>query len=230
MFGRPKPVVFEPYGRRRSRWAVPRWLVLLLTGAAIGAGGLFYVQERHLPPRLTAAEGAELRASFEQVTSERARLASELDATAKRLAAALADKQHLGNELAASRESTDRLRHVVSSVVDALPPDPRGGAVEVRAARVTVDGGALAYDVVLTRDSAGGKPLTGVMQLLLAGSSARGAPGNATLEPIAISVERYESVRGRLPLPDGFTPRQATVNVLDRVDGKLLGKRVVFVR
>ena len=229
MFGKSKPVVFEPYGRRRSRWGLPRWLVLLLAGIAIGAGGLFYLQERYLPPRLSAAETAQLRTSFEQVSAERTRLANELEDTTKRLDAAVADRQRLDDELTASRESTEGLRQVVASVLDALPPDPRGGTVEVRAARFTVDGDALAYDVLLTRDKSG-KPLNGVMQLLLAGTSTRGAETTAALKPVAISVDRYESVRGRLPLPDGFTPKQTTVQVLDRPDGKLLGKRVVYVR
>ncbi|HUG24930.1 hypothetical protein [Piscinibacter sp.] len=229
MFGKSKPVVFEPYGRRRSRWPLPRWLVLLLLGIALGAGGLYYAQQRYLPPRLSAAETAQLRTSFEQVSAERTRLANELEDTTKRLDAAVADRQRLDDELTASRESTEGLREVVASVLDALPPDPRGGAVEVRAARFTVDGGALAYDVLLTRDKSG-KPLNGVMQLLLAGTSTRGAETTAALKPVAISVDRYESVRGRLPLPDGFTPKQTTVQVLDRPDGKLLGKRVVYVR
>src|SRR5207245_3247326 len=114
--------------------------------------------------------------------------------------------------------------------VSSLPPDPRGGAVEVRAARFSVDGGALAYDVVLTRDRAGNRPLTGVMQLLLTGTSPRGLETTTSLKPVAISMGAYESVRGSLPLPEGFKPRQTTVTVLDRVDGKLLGKRVMYVK
>jgi hypothetical protein len=230
MFGRSKPVVFEPYGRRRSRWSLPRWLVLLLVGTAAGAGGVVFVQERYMAPRLSAAESARLRNAFEQADNERQRLSGELGDTAKKLDAAIGDKKRLADELSATRENTEHLRQVVSSVVASLPPDPRGGAVEVRAARFTVEGGALAYDVVLTRDRPGGKPLTGVMQLQLTGTSARGADTTTALKPVAISVGAYESVRGSLPLPDGFKPRQTTINVLDRADGKLLGKRVMYVK
>jgi hypothetical protein len=210
---------------------MPRWLVLLLSGIAIGAGGVVFVQERYLPPRLSADASTRLRTSFEQAESERLRLNSELGDTAKRLEAALSDKKRLADELGASRETAVRLREVASSLAASLPPDPRGGAVEVRAARFTAEGGTLAYDVVLTRDRAGSKPLTGVMQLVVTGaSSGRGADTTATLKPVAISVGDYESVRGRLPLPDGFKPRQTTINVLDRVDGKLLGRRVMHVK
>jgi len=230
MFGRSKPIVFDPYGRRRSRRSVPRWLVLLLTGIAIGAGGVLFVQERYLPPRLSADASAKLRTSFEQAENERLRLKSELGDTAKRLETALNDKKRLADELSASRETAERLREVASSVVASLPPDPRGGAVEVRAARFAAEGGALAYDVLLTRDRAGSKPLTGVMQLVVTGASGRGADTTATLKPVAISVGNYESLRGSLPLPEGFKPRQTTINVFDRVDGKLLGRRVIYVK
>ena len=60
MFGSPKPVVLS-YGARRQRWRPPRWLVLLLSGIVIGAAGLWFVQERYLPPRLSASETARLR-------------------------------------------------------------------------------------------------------------------------------------------------------------------------
>ena len=230
MFGRSRPVIFEPYGKRRSRRSIPRWLVLLLSGIAIGAGGLVLVQERYLRPRLSADASAQLRASFEQADAERLRLKSELGDTAKRLEAALNDKTRLADELSASRATTEHLRELASAVVASLPPDPRGGAVEVRAARFTAERGALAYDVVLTRERAGGKPLTGVMQFVVTGASARGADSTATLPPVPVSVANYESVRGSVPLPDGFKPRQTTINVLDRVGGKLLGRRVINVK
>jgi hypothetical protein len=230
MLGQFKPIAFEPYGKRRARRLLPRWLVLLLTGIVIGAGSVVLVQERYLPPRLSAEASAELRKSLEQAETERLRLKSELGDTAKRLETALADKNGLVNELTASRETIERLREDVASVVASLPSDPRGGAIEVRAARFTVEGSALTYDVVLSRERADGKPFVGVMQLTVAGESGRGAENSITLKPVAVSVGKYESVRGILPLPEGFKPRRTTINVLDRVDGKRLGMRVMHVK
>jgi hypothetical protein len=111
-----------------------------------------------------------------------------------------------------------------------LPPDPRGGAVAVRAARFEVDGGALVYDVVLSRDRAGGKPFEGVLQFVVAGAPLDGPERTVKLDPVPISVGRYESVRGSVPLPDGFKPRQTTVQVLDRPGGRLSGMRVLYVK
>lgn len=229
MFGSSKPVVIDRYGRRRGR-LVPRWLVLLLFGIAVGAGGVVLVQERYLPPRMSAAETTQLRQSFEQADSERARLKTDLAATTKRLDAALSDGKSGAGELAASRQTVERLRESLAFVAEALPPDPRGGSVEVRAARFSFAPGKLDYDVLLYRDKAGGKPLAGVVQFVLAGDSARGTATTVTTKPVAVSVGRHEGIGGSVALPEGFRPRQATVNVLDRVDGKPLGMRVMYVK
>ena len=229
MFGQSRPVVLNRYGRR-SRWSVPRWLVLLLTGIAIGAAGIIVVQERYLPPRLSAAESTELRQSFDQADKDRVRLKAELADTTKKLATALDEKKRLTSDLTASRDTAAGLRQVASSLVSALPPDPRGGTVEVRSARFTVEGGALVYDLVLTRDRGTSKPLSGVLQLSVSGTSERGVDTTAALKPIPVSIGAFESLRGSAPMPDGFKARQATVNVLDAPGGRALGKRVMYVK
>ena len=231
MLGTFKPVAFDPYARRRSRRFLPRWLVLLLAGVAVGAGGVLLVQQRFLPPRLTADESTALQASLEQTEAERLRLESAFGDTKTRLDEALAERKSAADRLAANDRTIEQLRADVSALMAALPPDPRGGAVEVRAARFTVNDGTLAYEVLLTRAQPGDKPLAGVMQVVLAGEPSRGGADNSvTLEPVAVSVDRYESLRGSLRLPSGVRPRQVTVNVLDRVDGKRLALRVVKVR
>jgi len=229
MFGRAKPVVFDSYGHRRSR-RVPRWLVLLLSGIVIGAGGVLLIQERYLPPRLSAGESAALVTSFEQVDAERQRLQTALADTTRQLDAATAEKTQATEELAASRRTAEGLRADLLAVVDALPPDPRDAPIAVRAASFSVEGGALSYDVLLSRDRGTGKPFEGVMQLTVAGESGSGTERAVPLEPVKVSIGRVESLRGSLPLPEGFTPRQTTIHVLDRPDGKRYGMRVIRVR
>jgi hypothetical protein len=69
-----------------------------------------------------------------------------------------------------------------------------------------------------------------VLQFVVAGEPGRGVPASVVTDPIAITVGRYESVRGDVPLPESFRPRQTTVNVLDRAGGKVLGRRVLNVK
>ena len=230
MLGRSRPIPFNPYGRRRSGFRLPRWLVLLSIGVGAGVAGVIVVQERYLPPRLSAAESVKLTESFNQADADRLRLKAELAETAKLLEATRAERQALADELATSRVTTTQLRDDVSSVVASLPPDPRGGSVEVRAGRFSVKAGLLAYDLVLTRERAAGKPMAGVLQLVVAGEGARGADTSVPLKPIVLLIGSHQVVRGSVPLPEGLRPRQATIQVLDRAGGKLLGMRVILVR
>jgi hypothetical protein len=230
MFGQSKPVVFDRYASRRPRRRVPRWLVLLLLGAAAGAAGVVVVQERYLPPRLSASESSKLRSSLEQAQGDRSRLQDELAATTRRLEGALAERKSLAEQLDASRQAVQRLHADVSSLVAALPADPRGGAVQIRAARFESGPGKLSYDIVLSRERAGAKPLSGVMQLVVAGAGKRGSESSVKLQPVAVSLGSVESLHGDFELPEGFDPRQATIHVLDRPAGKLLGMRVMLVK
>jgi hypothetical protein len=222
--------MFDSLGSRRPRRRVPGWLWLLAGGLLAGAAAVIAVQERYLPPRLSAGESAALRQSYEQADGDRLRLKAELVQSQQRLQAALAEKGTLGDELSSSRAAAERLREDLAAVVLALPPDPRGGSVEVRAGQFNTRGGALDYQVVLLREGSPRKPLSGVMQLTVAGESAGGTPTTLALKPIALNLGSHEVLRGSLPLPEGFKPRQTTVQVLDRTAGKLLGMRVLLVR
>jgi hypothetical protein len=230
MFGRSKPVVLN-YGRRRNDWRPPRWLVLLALGVAAGAGGVWLAQEKFLPPRLSAQASADLRSAFEQADAERKSLKTQLATTTQQLEAAQATGKRQSEELAAPRAAAQKLRDDMTALIAALPPDPRGGAVEVRTARFAVQGNALAYDVVLTRDAAAAaKAMNGVMQLNVLGLNARGAETTVAIKPVDVSLEGHALVRGSAALPEGVRARQVTVQVLDAPGGKPLGMRVMTVR
>lgn len=231
LFRRNGPVVFEPYayGRRR-KWAVPRWLLLLLAGIAIGAGGLFYVQEEYLPPRLTPEESQQLQARVGELDAERARLQAALDKATGDARGAQTEGERLAADLAGARASIERLQKDVALFGDVMPPDPRDGAIGVRGARFANDGGQLAYHVLLMREHNGKRPFKGVMELVVAGERASGRSETITLDPVEVSLAGYQHLTGKLPLPEGFAGRQVTIRVLDRAGGTLQGMRVFNVR
>lgn len=230
LFRRDGPVVFErhAYGGRRSR-SVPPWLLWLLAGIVVGAGGLFYAQEEYLPPRLTAAESQQLQARVGQLDAQRQRLQGALEKATAEAKAAQDGSERLAAELADARQSVERLRADLALFDEVLPPDPRGGAVGVRAAKFANDGGRLAYHVLLTRERKGGKPFAGVMELAVAGDRA-GRNETIDLGPVEVSLAGYQHLRGSLPLPAGFAARQVTIRVLDRTGGAMQGMRVINVR
>jgi hypothetical protein len=229
MFGQSKSVSFEPYGRRR-RSGFPRWLALLLIGLLIGAAGVIVVQERYMPPRLSADASVRLRNAYDKADAERQRLKGELDDIGKQLAGALADAKTKAEEAAAVRASVDHQREDTSFLIASLPPDPRAGDdVQVRAVKFDAQPGTLAYDMVLTRERAT-KPLPVVMQFVVAGDTARGSETTVTLKPVTLSVGSQEIVHGSVSMPTGFRARQVTIQILDHVGGKFLGMRVMLVK
>lgn len=225
-----KPVPFEPAGYRRSRGGLPRWLVLLLVGLAAGAGGVLYVQAYHLPPRLSAEAGERLRVALEQAEAEQKRLSAELADTQRRLAETVAQKDGAAAEHASSRTTIDALKRDIATLVDALPPDPRGGSVAVRGGDFSLRDGKLDWALVLSRAArANAAPLPGVLQFVVAGQSASGSERSVTLAPVALQLGAHQVLRGSTALPEGFRPRQTTVQVLDRPGGAQLGMRVLLV-
>lgn len=230
MFSRSRAVTFSRYDQRRSRWRLPRWLWLLLAGTALGAGGVIYLQEKLLPPRLSADESARITTAFETAEAERLRLAQTQSQLNLQLAAAIDARQKQVAELTAGRATIERLQGDLAAVVDALPPDPRGGAVAVRAMRFAHSEGQLAYDVALSRERAAGRPLAAVMQLVVTGDAPGRGETAVTLPPVALTLGALAVLRGSLPLPTGFRPRQTTLRVLGGAGGALLGMRVALVR
>jgi len=232
MFGRFKPVTFDPYAsrRRRSLFRLPRWLVLLLLGIAGGAIGVIVAQERYLPPRLSAADTVQLRTAYERADADRTRLKGELEAATQQLKGTAADRDQLKEALATSKGNVDTLRADIGALVGALPPDPRGGSIEVRAGQFAVKSGALSYEIVLTRDKGGAKPIPAVMQLIVSGDSAKGSDITTSLKPVSLTIGAHEVVRGSQPLPDGFRAKQATIQLLDRVGGRPMGMRVMLIK
>ena len=91
-----KPVAFEPYGRQRSSWRLPRWLVLLLLGVAAGVAGVMVVQERFLPPRLSAPEARRCASGWRWPSRIAIARAADLAATTQRLDAVVAERKASG--------------------------------------------------------------------------------------------------------------------------------------
>ncbi|MDE2147034.1 MAG: hypothetical protein KGJ24_10150, partial [Burkholderiales bacterium] len=213
------------------RWRPPGWFWLLLFGAGAGAGGVLFVQQRYLPPRLSAEASAQLRGDYAQADAERLRLRAALAQATRELASARAEAQSLAQAEAASRAAVAQLQGDLAAAVDALPPDPRGGAVAVRAGQFTAAGGRLAYALVLSSARlAAGKTQPALLSLTVSGQAASGSEGSVALAPVALALGRQAVARGSLPLPAGFRPRQVAAQVLDHAGGQLLGSRVLLVK
>jgi hypothetical protein len=229
MFGRSKPVVFDPYRGRRGRRGLPGWLWSLIAGLAIGAAGVVWAQQRWLPPRLSATESTQLRERFAQADADRSRLQTELAAAARQSEQTRTERDMAQQERDALAARVSAFDADLDFLVDALPPDPRGGPVAVRAARFEVRQGALRFRLALSHERAGGRPLDAQLRVSVTGVSGRGADTRVDLPPTDLSIAPQHVTNGELPLPAGFTPRQAAVRLVDRA-GATLGQRTLLIR
>jgi hypothetical protein len=232
MFGNSnKPVVFNRgYSRRRN--GVPKWLQLLLGGIALGVFGFWFAQEKLLPQRLSVSESNKLRGDFDKANTERSELKAQLTTTTTQLQAAQASVQKQAQELIAPRAEAQKLRSDLDALIAALPVDPRGGAVEVRAARFSPQAKGLDYDIILTRPGkeAATQPFKGSLQFEVLGLTPRGAETRVALKPVDFSMPAHTLLRGTVSVPEGVRPSQVTLRVLDAPNGKMQGMRVMYVR
>jgi hypothetical protein len=227
MFGRSKPTVFKPvsYQRQRKPLRIPKWFLLLLLGVAAGSSGLWYIQENYLPARLSPEESDKLRADLDVANRERQQLKSELKQTSDKLSATETEGKKAQNDLAASRQTSERLQKDLSQFVLALPPDPRGGPIGIRAASFEPGVGQLSYNVIFTRQRKGDDVFKGVMQLVVTGTRS-GRIETHPLTVVQMALESYQQVSGNLTLPDGMVPREVSVRVLRSAGGELQSMRV----
>jgi hypothetical protein len=218
MFSKSSSSSFKPtpYGRRpRSSRIVPRWLILLLFGVALGAGGLFYVQEKYGPERITLEHATQLRNDLSRVENDRQSLQSRLTGAEEQLGTARARADKLASELQATQASFQRLQADMELFEEVLPPDPRGSALGIRAARFGTQGNGLTYHVLLTRADRPNNTFNGEMRLAAEGRTANGSNMTIDLAPVKVALGRYQHLRGTLQMPEGFVPRQITVRVMD---------------
>ncbi|ANY15095.1 membrane protein [Bordetella pseudohinzii] len=217
MFGRSQKPVFRPSlyqpGKRSRR--LPRWLVLLLIGIGLGAGGVLFLQANYGPQRLTVEQSEQLHTELSAANVERQRLQSQLDEAITQRDNNKSTHEQLTADLAQARSRIQAFNQELALFQDAVPPDPRGGDIGVRSARFKRETGALDYQILIMRDNDTGTPFQGSIELLIEGNYPNGRRDRITPDAIPLSLARYDHAVGKLATPDGFVPRSVTIRVLD---------------
>lgn len=221
-----KPSVYQP-GKRSRR--MPRWLVLLLIGIVLGAGGVLFLQTNYGPQRLTAEQSEQLHSELSAANLERQRLQSQLDETRAQRDASQTASQQQTTELAQARSRIEALTQEIAIFQDAVPPDPRGGDIGVRWGEFRQQAGQLGYQTLIMREKEGGQTFQGAVTFEVSGNYKNGRRDNVTSEPVAIKLDRYTHAQGSMALPEGFTARTVTVRVID-AQSRQQAMRIYYVR
>lgn len=209
---------------------MPRWLVLLLAGIVLGAGGVLFLQTNYGPQRLTVEQSEQLHSELSAANLDRQRLQGQLEEVTQQRNAARATHEKLTADLAQSRQQIQELNKDLALFQDAIPPDPRGGPIGVRSATLARAPGQLNYQVLIMRDKdTTGVPFKGSVQFAVAGRYPNGREGSVTPDALPLSLDRFENLTGTLQLPDGFIATAVTIKVLDPAD-KQQAMRIYYVR
>lgn len=231
MFGSSKHNVFRPtaYGSARRPRRIPRWLVLILTGIVLGAGGLLFLQKSYGPTRLTVEQSEQLHYDLNSVNLDKQRLQSQLNQSNHDLTAARSQLTTQSSQLKQAQDEIAKLNKDISLFVDVMPEDPRGTSPGIRAANFTANNATLNYQVLVMQDKNKADAFNGTMELLAEGSYPNGKRATITLAPVDFTVQRYVHLVGSADLPAGFRPYVITVHITNQVTKKISATRIIRV-
>lgn len=231
MLGSKRPV-FKPtaYGHTRRKRRIPRWLVLMITGMVLGAGGLLFIQKSYGPPMLTVEQSQQLHDELNSAKSENQRLQS-------RISVAEREREESLTEVAAIRSRQERHDSIVTALekdielfANAMPADPRGTSPGIRAAELINQDGQLNYNILLMQDNNDAPEFKGTMTFNVKGRYPNRRTGHVDLDPIEIQLGRYVHAQGTVALPDGMTATQVTIQVYPEGSERAAAMRIINVR
>lgn len=232
LFSSNKRVVFQPtaYGSTRRRRGVPRWLMLILTGIVLGAGGVLFLQASYGPTRLTAEESQRLLQDLNSANIDKQRLQSQLNQQTSDLEKARNTVTSANEHREQAQARLQPLQDDIQMLLKDIPADPRGTSPGIRAVDLTSQPGTLNYQILIIQDEPSAPTFEGKITLVVEGRYANGRTNTVTLDPIDFSVDQYKYVKGAVPLPDGLTGRQVTIRITQGDETRLSATRTIRVR
>ncbi len=232
----PKRPTFKPtpYGYTRRSRGIPRWLLLLITGVILGAGGVLFLQRSYGPQRLTVEQSEQLRTDLNTANLESQRLSAEAEKIRAQIKQARQDQQEQAARAEQLRKQAADMEAGVASLIQAIPPDPRGTSPGIRGADMVARDGGVDYRILLIQDLPEGQTeaptLRGQIRLIAQGSYPNGNAAHVELATQPLDMGRYIVVEGRAELPNkAFRPRQVTIQVMAEGSDKIIATRTFHV-
>ncbi len=232
----PKRPTFKPtpYGYTRRSRGIPRWLLLLITGVILGAGGVLFLQRSYGPQRLTVEQSEQLRSDLNTSNMESQRLSIESEKIKTEIKQARQDQQEQAARAEQARKQTADMEAGLASLIQAIPPDPRGTSPGIRGADMVARDAGVDYRILLIQDLPEGRSevpaLRGRIKLIAQGAYPNGNTGYIDLAEQPLDMGRYIVIEGRAELPNkAFRPRQVTIQVMGEGSDKVIATRTFHV-
>lgn len=221
-----KPSVYET-GRRRKR-GMPRWMMILLTGVIIGAGGFWFLQTNYGPTRITVEESQQLNQQILTLNQEQYALQARGEELAQNLQQREADNSRLLTQHETDTQTIERLNEEIDLLKRAIPQDPGGTPVGLRHANLVASLGKLDYDLLLMKRDSDAQDFDVIIESYVEGRYRNGNAGRTTPEPFEATVGTMTQLNGELVFAEGqrtLTATSVTFTVKDAATGEVLGRR-----
>lgn len=231
MLGSKRPV-FKPtaYGHTRRKRRIPRWLVLMITGMVLGAGGLLFIQKSYGPPMLTVEQSQLLHDELNSAKAENQRLLSQITLAERERDDSLTQVDSIKDRLERHDSIVSGLEQDIQLFANAMQADPRGTSPGIRAAELVNAEGQLEYTILLMQDKDDAPEFKGTMSFNVMGRYPNGRTGYIDLDPIDIKLGRYLHAQGSVDLPSGMTARQVTIQVYPEGSQRAAAMRIINAR
>ena len=231
MLGSKRPV-FKPtaYGHTRRKRRIPRWLVLMITGMVLGAGGLLFIQKSYGPPMLTVEQSQLLHDELNSAKAENQRLLSQITLAERERDDSLTQVDSIKDRLERHDSIVSGLEQDIQLFANAMQADPRGTSPGIRAAELVNAEGQLEYTILLMQDKDDAPEFKGTMNFNVMGRYPNGRTGYIDLDPINIKLGRYLHAQGSVELPSGMTARQVTIQVYPEGSQRAAAMRIINAR
>lgn len=220
-----------PYGYTRRSRGIPRWLLLLITGIVLGAGGVLFLQRSYGPQRLTVEQSEQLRMDLNTANLENQRLNTESKTLRQDLGKAQAAQKDQSAQVEQLRKHAADMEAGVASLIAAIPPDPRGSSPGIRSTDMILHDDGLHYQILLIQDPRKGETdiqnLRGEVKLIGIGTYPNGNSAYVPLGTQALDMGRYTVVEGQAELPKAYRLHQVTVQIMAEGSDKVIATRTV---
>lgn len=228
MLGSKRPV-FKPtaYGYTRRKRRIPRWLVLMITGMVLGAGGLLFIQKSYGPPMLTVEQSQLLHDELNSAKAENQRLQSQIVLAERERDESSSQVESISSRLERHDSIVSALEKDLTLFANAMPADPRGTSPGIRAAELTNNNGQLDYNILLMQKSKDEPEFKGTMHFNVMGRYPNGRTGYIDLEPIPVQLGHYTHAQGTIDLPAGITARQVTIQIFPENSQRAAAMRII---
>ncbi|MAK55682.1 MAG: hypothetical protein CML17_07560 [Pusillimonas sp.] len=231
LFGSSNRNTFKPtpYGATRKKRRVPRWLILMLTGIVLGAGGVLFVQKSYGPTLLTVEQAEQLRQDLNSANLDKQRLQSQLNRITHELKESQAALTAQTNRADSAEETVEGLKDDVLLLASAVAPDPRGTSPGIRAADFENAEDQLNYTLLVMQDSPDAPTFNDVMDFAVAGRYPNGRATTLDIPAGSVSIGHYSQLEGSVELPNGFRATQVTIRIRPGADESIAATRTIRV-